>query len=799
MFLSRLPRPRASRWFRRIRQRRLSSTTTVQSDRETIFEGLTMDEPTISPRWLYDTRGSDLFEEITKTEEYYLTRKEIELLENHADAIAPFRDEADNPDPSLRRIVVELGAGSGRKTTLLLNAIKKISGEEPVTYTPVDVSESALLENAKKYNLSEHGFVVKPKVAMYQDCLPELGMLPGRKTFLFLGSSLGNYSNQETVQLLSLVRSSMGLRDRFLVGVDTPHGSHKSVGVIEAAYNDKEGITAEFTLNSLSHVNRIAGLDFDTDKFRHVATYDEDQKAILTYVESLEDQIVKTDDGKSVLKLQKEDRIFMEQSRKFSSEMMRELGAQSGLMATRTWTTDDGCHLIVEFCRDSLSELGQVSDWIFDGLAKHTLGGKGLLEQPISLRHPFLFYKGHIPSFLHAKTVEDRPIPGFDEARARELSVIFERGMDPEVGTGEVSHRHSKVPPQWPSEEETQAYETAVRQAAKDLIRNETGYDRRALIGIEHECMHQETLLYMAANAPQLSQTAPKRPPPPHPRPMRSPLTKRGGVLKGGVVEVKGAQGVVLGATERVVAETGFAWDNEIPSMTADVATFGASKLPVTNEEFLKFVEDGGYSDPKLWGKNWGMVEGSKTTYPVNWIPDAKGGYSVRTLLDGPQEMSVALNWPAVVTLAEAQAYCNWLGGGARVMSEAEYHLIFHHEQQHAETDVDAFLRAAHTGNNNWEYSGVVPVGSMGDATETLGISDLAGNGWEWTSTPFLPFPGFEAMPEYDEYSKDFFGDKHFVMKGGSPFTDRQLTRLSLRNWFQAQYPYVWAKFRVCY
>jgi len=178
---------------------------------------------------------------------------------------------------------------------------------------------------------------------------------------------------------------------------------------------------------------------------------------------------------------------------------------------------------------------------------------------------------------------------------------------------------------------------------------------------------------------------------------MQSPLTVEGGLVsKGGVVEVKGAEGVVLGATERVVRETGLAWDNEIPSMTVDVGSFGVSKLPVMNDDFLKFVQDGGYSSPQFWGNEWGMVEGNVTKCPMNWIPDAKGGFSVRTLLDGPQEMSVAGNWPAIVTLAEARAYCNWLGGGARVMSEPEYNLIFTHEQQHAESDVDAFLRAAH-------------------------------------------------------------------------------------------------------
>eukprot|EP00468_Gymnochlora_sp_CCMP2014_P005878 CAMPEP_0167755530 /NCGR_PEP_ID=MMETSP0110_2-20121227/8880_1 /TAXON_ID=629695 /ORGANISM="Gymnochlora sp., Strain CCMP2014" /LENGTH=780 /DNA_ID=CAMNT_0007641537 /DNA_START=84 /DNA_END=2426 /DNA_ORIENTATION=- len=773
-----------------------SSSSLSLENKELILEGLRKSVPEISPRWLYDDRGSELFEMITETDEYYLTRKELELLAQQACSIASFHDEKEH-DRQVPRILVELGAGSGKKTSILLDALKNIT-DHPVTYAPIDVSKQALEENAKKYNFHGKGVKFQPYINTYQNCLPDIAMLPGRKTYLFLGSSLGNYSDHECVELMEKIANNMTPRDRLIIGVDTPHGKHKAPETIEAAYNDSKGLTAEFTLNAMEHVNRQAGVNFDKSKFKHIAKYEEDSKSIMTFVESLEDQVISDLSGNEVLSLNISDKIFMEQSRKFSLGMMESLGNRSGLFITRHWSTEDNCHLLVEFQRDYLSELGAVSSWIFDELAAKSLGG--LLEQPIELRHPFLFYKGHIGAFYHTKCLDSNTKLGdISNDRGEQLSVIFERGMDPEIDEPETCHRHSPAPPSWPSFEETQNYNDSVRSALHEKIVTSTGFDRLALLGIEHECMHQETLIYMAANSDKLTPHAPKSPPGEHPKNMKSPVkfseqksrrthSKDGDV----VVKIPGASGVVMGATENNIREQGFVWDNEIPSLTVNVPSFQVSRLPVTNSQFLDFIRDGGYRHAQFWGEYADFIKNAEM--PASWISKDIKDFQVRTLLDGPQSMEVAGKWPVIVSLAEANAYCRWLASGARVMSEEEYNLIFHHEHEHSE---NAFKRASLQGNNNWKYSGTVPVGSMGDATELFGISDLAGNGWEWTSSPFNPFPGFKAMEEYEEYSVDFFGNKHFVMKGGSPFTDLCLVRPTLRNWFQARYPYVWSKFRV--
>ena len=125
-------------------------------------------------------------------------------------------------------------------------------------------------------------------------------------------------------------------------------------------------------------------------------------------------------------------------------------------------------------------------------------------------------------------------------------------------------------------------------------------------------------------------------------------------------------------------------------------------------------------------------------------------------------------------------------------MSEPEYHAVFGDDQA-------SFNAAARSGNNNWKHRTPVPVGTMGDGHSTNGVFDMVGNGWEWTASEFAPLDGFAPMESYPEYSADFFDGKHFVIKGASPFTSARLQRLSFRNFFQPNYPYVFAKFRVAY
>lgn len=260
-----------------------------------IFEGLAT-QPTarLSQVFLYDDAGSRLYEEITRTSEYYLTSKEDELLIQQAADIA--QRPSDQPAAEAdTQVVIELGAGEGQKTMRLLEALAPLAAR--TIYAPIDVSAEALESNAATAApLQEQGrFETRPFLGRFEEALPRAAALPGSKIFLFLGSSLGNYTDEECVQLLALVAAHMNVAtgDRFLIGVDTPHSERKPVKRIHDAYNDSRGVTAAFTVNALRHINALAGLDFDWRAgWRHVAEYRHSERAIVTHIEAVGEQRV---------------------------------------------------------------------------------------------------------------------------------------------------------------------------------------------------------------------------------------------------------------------------------------------------------------------------------------------------------------------------------------------------------------------------------------------------------------------------------------------------------------------------
>ena len=268
--------------------------------------------PRIGQVYLYDARGSELYERIVATPEYYLPDTETQLIRAHAEDIACTGDlrhdqrqgqqsqhDPDHPPHHRQQqhpieVLIELGAGSSHPRALIV--LEKL---EQCTYVPIDVSGSAVDLNlaACAPLAAQRGSALqlKPLVGTYEQRLPEAALVPGRKLFLFLGSSLGNFSDDECVALLRLVAGYMHADDRFIIGVDTPHSKHKPPSVIRAAYNDAQGATARFTLNALRHVNAVAGLDFDWEHgWAHVAEYDCELRAVMTYVEALHAQDIHT-------------------------------------------------------------------------------------------------------------------------------------------------------------------------------------------------------------------------------------------------------------------------------------------------------------------------------------------------------------------------------------------------------------------------------------------------------------------------------------------------------------------------
>lgn len=401
-------------------------------------------------------------------------------------------------------------------------------------------------------------------------------------------------------------------------------------------------------------------------------------------------------------------------------------------------------------------------------------------DRPIPLRHPVVFYEGHIPAFsVNCFLKKGLGHPGLDGS----LEALFARGIDP----SEQQTAKQSAAIEWPDRLRVKQYARDVDDAILDALENAkvegdsnpaTHRGQGVFTMLEHEVMHQETLLYMWHRLPLERKT----------RPVNATLVVDGVVPERQMVRV--AAGLAtLGA---VVEEIPFGWDNEFPKTIVDVPVFDINVHNVTNQDYLAFVEAGGYKDPELWPRTARHARATERTHPIFWERNDDQWY-----WRGMFELvPLPLAWPVYVSHAEASAYARWRG--LRLPTEAEFHRATYGtpegvERPHpwGDTEPDATR-----GNFDFRRWDPMPVGSYPAGVSAWGVHDLLGNGLEWTSTVFEGFRGFSAMASYPEYSADFFDGEHFVCKGASPATGCGLIRRSFRNWFRPTYPYMYATFR---
>lgn len=285
---------------------------------------------TVSSRYFYDERGSELFEAITRLPEYYLTRAERGLLTR----IAPGLIEEVRP-----RALVELGAGSARKTRILLDAMTE--GGRAAIYVPVDVSEDFLFETASRLREDYPTLKVRPEVADMKHGLRHAVRPPPPCIYALLGSTIGNFVPEEAVRMIAEVSSRMRDGDVFLLGADLRPGAGKSLEALEAAYNDAAGVTVEFNRNLLRVLNTRFGTDFDPSRFRHRAWYDVAKARIEMHLEALSAHVVALPGG-PVISFRKGETLRTEISCKYDRAAVDSLLRQAGLKMVRWWT-DEGC------------------------------------------------------------------------------------------------------------------------------------------------------------------------------------------------------------------------------------------------------------------------------------------------------------------------------------------------------------------------------------------------------------------------------------------------------------------------
>ena len=236
-----------------------------------------------------------------------------------------------------------------------------------------------------------------------------------------------------------------------------------------------------------------------------------------------------------------------------------------------------------------------------------------------------------------------------------------------------------------------------------------------------------------------------------------------------------------------------FGWDNEYEKRRVQVPAFEIDRYMVTNRQYLDFMAAGGYETRALWSDaDWGWKMAGTVSHPVFWKKTGNG-WLYRGMFE---EVPLPMDWPVYVSHAEAAAFARW--AGKSLPTEAEWHRAAYSTAQGSELDYPWGNEPpnASLGNFDLHRWDPTPVNAFPPGQSAFGVKGMLGNGWEWTSTQFAPFPGFEPFAFYRGYSADFFDGKHFVMKGGSTRTAACMLRPTFRNWFQAHYQYVYAGFR---
>ena len=285
----------------------------------------------LPPKYFYDARGSQLFDAICDTPEYYPTRLEADLLERHAEAIL---------EASGARTLFELGSGTSRKTEYLLAALEaRVSAPH---YVANDVCAEILDEAGARLLQRFDQMRVDSLCGDYAAALTHLADVSGAQTdgprlFAFLGSSLGNFEDAEAAALLRRIRDTMNPEDRLLLGLDRV----KPRPILEAAYNDAAGVTAAFNLNLLSVLNTELGADFDPEGFEHRAPFVEDLSRIEMHLVSRRQQTVRVSEPEAVLEIAEGEVIRTEISRKFSREAIDRLLTAAGLEHAAQWSAPE--------------------------------------------------------------------------------------------------------------------------------------------------------------------------------------------------------------------------------------------------------------------------------------------------------------------------------------------------------------------------------------------------------------------------------------------------------------------------
>ena len=309
-----------------------SQANDASDDLDEIIAGLRKPEKMISPKFFYDERGSQLFDEITRLPEYYPTETELAIMREHIDEIADLVGE--------HASLIEFGAGSSVKIRILLDHLKSLAA-----YVPVDISEDHLVAAAENLKADYPDLEILPVAADFLQPfdLPDPAITPVKNVVYFPGSTIGNFPHDAALDLLRVMYQEAGEGGALLIGVDL----QKDPRIIEAAYNDSRGVTAEFNLNMLRHINREHGANFDLDSFEHRAEYNETEGRVEIRLDSTTNQLVQV--GGEQIAIAEGEAILTEYSHKYTLEGFAAMAREAGFEVRQVWTDADRL-FSVQYC-----------------------------------------------------------------------------------------------------------------------------------------------------------------------------------------------------------------------------------------------------------------------------------------------------------------------------------------------------------------------------------------------------------------------------------------------------------------
>lgn len=725
----------------------------------------------LSCRYLYDQHGSAIFERITEQPEYYPTRTEDGILAGSAARIRELCGAT---------TLVELGAGSATKTRHLLRAWSDAAASP--RYVPIDISHTMLAETCDALQDEFPRLDVRSLAGSYEQALVQLGDL-SPLTLLFLGSSIGNFNEEELDEFFPLLASNMADGDRLLLGVDLV----KDVATLEAAYNDAAGWSAAFTLNLFARMNRELGTELDLDAIEHVARWNADESRIDIFARFDRDAVVRLPEWRREFRLAAGEIVLVEISRKFVASGMAATAARHGFAHVETFTDPDGLFALLLLRRTApLAARGcSTRERLRSGLAGQRARTIEILEpleddqltsQHCPILSPVVWDLGHIASFESEWTARaaGKPRNAADTAVRRLYDpVLHPRAVRGSLPLGGPTRCLDILASARATTDEL--LEGSAFPAADPLLRD--GYVFSMLA--QHEAQHSETILQSIQLLPDLEYEPARRVDPP-------------GECSG---DAHGETFVPAGPFTMGTDDRAAAYDNERPAHEVELESFWIDVAPVTNAAWQRFVEDLGYSRRELWtAEGWRWVREARAEHPAQWIRNADASWSERAF---GRVAPLDARRPVVhVCWYEAAAFAQWLG--KRLPTEAEWEKAAAWDLERGVPRLFPWGDSEPTperANLDQRTFAPAPAGALPRGRSYFGCHQMIGDVWEWTASDFLPYPGFRPFP-YPEYSQTHFGSRHKVLRGGAWATPSIAIRNTFRNWDLPQRRQIFAGLR---